>query len=61
MPLLSQAATIFSASPHVGAIGFSEWMALTPALAAAMVIGACSLGPTQTLTMSSFSLASISL
>ncbi len=43
------------------AIGFSQWMARTPARAQSSTIGACRCGQTHTLTTSSRSWASISV
>ncbi len=60
VPWASQVSTIRSASAYEGAIGFSQWIALTPASAVAMTIGAWWCGQVQMLTMSSCSRASIS-
>ena len=48
------------ASPHVGAMGFSQWMARTPAWAHAITISACKCGHVQMETTSGFADASIS-
>ncbi len=47
-------------SPQVVAIGFSQWMAFTPASAQVMVISACRCGQVEMLTMSRSSFSSIS-
>ena len=52
---------ISRASPHVGAMGFSQCTAFTLARAQSMVIGAWRCGHVQTLTISGFSVASIFL
>ncbi len=59
MPALSQAAAIFCASPHVGAMGFSQWIARTPARTPANTAGPCRCGHRQMLTMSGCSAFSI--
>jgi hypothetical protein len=58
-PARSHAATIRRASPQVVAIGFSQWIALTPAAAQATTISACKCPQAQTLTISGRTSASI--
>ena len=60
-PAFSHAATIRCASPQVGAMGFSLWMAFTPDLAQSVTILQWLSGQVQTDTMSSSASLSIFL
>ncbi len=58
-PARSQAAAMRLQSPHVTAMGFSQWMAFSPASAQVTTMSACSGVQVEMLTMSSCSCASI--
>ena len=58
-PRSAQARASALASPHVLAMGFSQWMALTPAAAAASTISRCWPVHVQTLTTSRTSRSSM--